>query len=813
MKANKILSVSLLVFWQCIFFSSSFAQNEYPAGKMKVIPRIPNKVSLFPLEEVHLLDSPFKRARQTDVDYLLSLKVNRLLYWYQRIAGIEPKENHYGGWENGGSNILGHYLTACSQMFAATGDIRLKQKVDSIISALTACIRISPEHTLFNDPGDPANFRKMEHDTLVFTIIGPAFPLVNGGNPWYGLHKLYAGLRDAYFYCNNEEAKKLLIQCADWANNFASHLSDDQFQQMLDVEHGGICEVMADIYAITGDSIYKKLAERFVHKKIANPIAKGIDMLYPQHANAQIPKFVGYARLYELVGKEANIQGQSAFNFWDIVLRDHTLANGGNGEYERFGPAGKISKRIGYSSSETCNTYNMLKLSKELYELTDSMKYINYYEKALYNHILAAIGPNPGMFCYYVSLKPGFFKTYSTQYNSNWCCVGTGMENPAKYGLVIYAHHKDSLFINLFIPSILNWKEKEFELKQETTFPENDTVYLKIIHSGKSNMTINIRVPIWTQNMQVFINNKVINWKETGKSYLSLQHKWKQGDEIKVIFSMQLNAESTPDNPDIAAIFYGPILLAGDFGRQGMEHVSQRVEDAWENVNAPQLKQIPMLIVDKMNLSENIHLVSNKPLTFMVETSSPTEKILLRPFYQFYKDRYSVYWDFYSKKEWEDYNKNEKQYIEDEITVGDSIQELKHDLQGEKMFTGKSFFRTFRSAKDGGWFSYKMDVKSDQPLFLVCTFWGGGWGPNPKGTFDIFVDDKKVGIQYFNESVQNHPTLFFNAVYSIPQQFTKDQKKITIRFQSHLQTINTGVFECQLTTANGLNIKQLLKNR
>jgi DUF1680 family protein len=806
---HKLYIVTLFLIFGFPFLA--LAQNEYPNAKMKVMPLVAHKVDFFSFEEIRLLKGPFKSAQQTDIDYLLSLNADRLLYWYRKIVELDTKAKHYGGWENGGSNILGHYLTACSQMYAATGDKRLLDKVDTIINGLQECIQISPEHTLYNDPGDPVIFRKIRHDTLDYTIVGPAFPLVNGSNPWYGLHKLYAGLRDAYFYCNNAQAKDLLIQCAKWVNSFADHLSESQFQQMLDVEHGGMCEVMADVYAITGDSTYKQLAYKFVHQKIEKPIAEGLDMLYPQHANAQIPKFVGYARLYELTGD--SVLGNAAFNFWDIVLRDHTLINGGNGEYERFGPAGRVSKRIGYSSAETCNTYNMLKLSKDLYAINGGVKYINYYEKALYNHILAAIGPHPGMFCYYVSLKPGFFKTYSTQFNSNWCCVGTGMENPANYGLAIYAHHQDSLFVNLFIPSVLDWKEKGFELMQETTFPESDTVRLKIIHSGKDYLSINLRVPQWTNDMKVFINDKLYKWSENKLSYISLKHKWTHGDVIKVIIPMHLRVESTPDNSKIAGIFYGPILLAGDLGRQGMEHVSQRVEDPWENVNGPQLKKLPILIVDKMNPSENIYPVLNEPLTFRVDTSFPKEEILLKPFCQFYKNRYSVYWDMFSKNDWKHYQEEENKFIFDKVIIDDSISEISHDFQGENVFKGKSFFRNFRSAKNEGWFSYKLKVNSDQPLYLVCTYWGGGWGTDPHGRFDIYANDVKIGTQYFDESVRNHPTIFFNAVYSIPQQFTKGRKEITIRFQSTKRPNNTGVFACQIMSASGLKIKPLLENQ
>lgn len=790
-----------------------YAQQEYPASKLKVSQQINNKIDLFPLEEVRLLNSPFKTAQQTDLQYLHDLNADRLLYWYRKIAGIDPHAQHYGGWENGGSNILGHYLTACSQMYAATGDQRLLKKVNYIISALRQCIEHSPDHTLFNDPHEPRIFREMAHDTLHFTMAGPAFPLVNGSNPWYGLHKIYAGLRDAYLYCNNEDAKQLLIQCADWANNFASHLTYQQFQDMLNVEHGGICEVIADVYAITGDEKYKKLADEFVHQRMAEPIANDEDVLYPQHANAQIPKFVGYARLYALTGQQDKEEGNAAFNFWKIVLHDHTLVTGDNGEYERFGPADKLYKQIGYSSAETCNAYNMLKLSKELYQLSGDRKYIDYYEKTLYNDVLAAIGPDPGMFCYYLSLKPGFFKTYSTAYNSNWCCVGTGMENPAKYGLAVYAHRQDHLYINLFIPSRLNWNEKHFVLQQQSTFPESDTVNFEVINPGANNIDINIRKPFWAKKATVLINNKAIALDESKDQYIQLKHKWRKGDRIKVIFPMHLYTESTADDPDVGAIFYGPVLLAGDYGHIDMQGVSQRVRDQWANGQAPELKKIPLIVTDKNNPAVNIKPLPNEPLTFEAKTTDTSGAILLKPFYEFTKDRYSVYWDLFSPQQWQQYQQKEKADVQDKIDVEDSVEEAAHDLQGKDMFTGRSFFKTFRSALDSGYFSYKMKVNTNKPLFLVCKYWGGGWGPDPKGNIDIYADGIKIGSQDFSQSMEDHPIVFFNVIYDIPKQITQGKKSITLRFQSHKGHINTGLFECKLVTADGLNLKDLLKNQ
>jgi DUF1680 family protein len=808
----------LVAFFSSTLFGQTSADAAPPApasrrglAPYQVQPVVREQRAAFPLTNVRLLAGPFKEAKEKDIHYLLENEPDRLLYWHRKAAGLVPKAEHYGGWENGGSNLLGHYLTACAQMYASTDDPRLLERVRYIVAELAECQRQRPDGALFNDLGMASNFDKMRRGEFSYRVVGPEFPLVNGGNPWYSIHKVMAGLRDAYRYGHDQQARAVLVKQADWAYDFAMPLADSTFQRMLDVEHGGMTEVLADVYAITGDKKYAALARKFVHQRVAQPIAAGRDMLYPHHANAQIPKFVGYERLYQLTGETDALAGQSAQQFWDLVLRDHTTVIGGNSEYERFGPAGQVSQRIGYSSSETCNTYNMLKLSELLYQRTGQVKYMDYYERGMYNHLLGSLGPEEGMFCYYTNLKPGFFKTFSTKFNSSWCCVGSGMENPAKYEEAIYSHQGNTLFVNLFVPSRLTWPEQKLVLRQTSHFPESDTVRLQVEQASGRSLTVQFRRPQWAQRPQAWVNGQPIALPATG-DYLTISRRWKKGDHVQVVLPMQLHLERTPDNPNIAALLYGPVVLAGELGTQGMARANLRAGDMWEN-NKPRLalQSIPFFIGDSEHLGQWIRPVPGRPLAFTAPSAEGGPLVTLSPFYKLNQQRYSVYWDWFSPAEWQVRTTTRQQQVRDVVAVADSASEISHGLRGEKTTTGVNFFRKYRSAGPAGWFTYDLAAGSDQPLFLVCKYWGSGWGDDTRGVLDLFVENAKVGTQDFAE--KDHETLFFDAIYPIPTQLTQGKAKVAVRFQPRPGPTNTGLIRCQLVTAQGLVVKDLLKEQ
>jgi DUF1680 family protein len=790
-----------------LLHTNCFAQ--YPPEKFTATTAIKPKVSSFPLGDVQITDELFRKAKDKVHAYLLKWNCDSLLYWHRKAAGLEPKApGHYKGWENGGSNILGHYLTALSLMYATTKDQQLLDRVNYIVNELALCQQHAKTGAVFNGLEFEKAFDDMRKGTFNYRLVGPEFPVVNGGNYFYGIHKNIAGLRDAYLLANNQKAKEVLVKYVDWINDFVNAIPQDKFQEVLNVEHGGMAEVIADVYGITGNKAYAELAKKFVQHRLANPVAQGVDMLYPQHANSRIPQFVGYGRMYELMGNEADSEGRSAAKFWDIVIQNHTLVNGGNSEYERFGPAGQISRRIGMSSSETCNTYNMLKLSHQLYERTGNTKYLDYYERAFYNHILASLD-DEGMFCYYVSTKPGWFKTFSTPFNSNWCCVGSGMENPGKYEQDIYAHDDKNIYINLFISSTVNWKEQGLVLKQQTRFPQSDTVVVRILSADKET-GIKVRQPSWLSGpAQVSVNNKILP-VAVENGYLSIARKVKKGDIIRVVLPMGLRIEETPDNPAIGAILYGPVLLAGDLGRKGIEHLDQHANEMWDLKNNPELKDIPVLVADKQHPAMSISSVKDVPLTFNMK-SIDNKNVLLRPFYAIKSQRYSVYWDLFSDKQWQDYQNYKKNYLKDEVVAGDSLSEVSHHLQSKNAPVENIFFKTCRSIKEDGQFSYNLKAATGEPLFLVVKYWGGGWDADPAGVLDIYVENTKIATNDLANKL--HETTFYDLNYLIPVQLTKGRDKINVLFKPKSGKLTSGVFSCKLMTAQGLIYKDLLKDQ
>ncbi len=807
-KRYNILKITGSVFSILIFFHVN-CLAQYSPGKFFITTAIKQKVYSFPLGDVQINDGLFRKAKDKVHQYLLKWNCDSLLYWHRKAAGLEPKvQGHYKGWEGGGSNILGHYLTALSLMYATTKDQQLLDRINYIVDELALCQQHAKTGSVFNGPGFEKAFEEMRKGNFNYRLVGPEFPLVNDGNYFYGVHKNIAGLRDAFLLAGNQKAKEVLVKYVDWINDFVTAIPKEKFQEVLNVEHGGMAEVIADVYGITGNKTYAALAKNFVQHRIADPVAEGIDMLYPQHANSRIPQFVGYGRMYELMGDNAKSEGEAAFKFWDIVTQNHTLVNGGNSEYERFGPSGQISQRIGFSSSETCNTYNMLKLSHELYECTGNTKYFDYYERALYNHILASVD-DEGMFCYYVSTKPGWFKTFSTPFNSNWCCVGTGMENPGKYEQDIYSHDDNNIYVNLFISSTVNWKERGFVLKQQTRFPQSDTMYYSVENAGKET-GIKFRRPSWLSKPAQILVNNIPQHVSVDNGYLTVYRHVKKGDVIRVILPMRLRIEETPDNPAIGAILYGPVLLAGELGRNGIENLDQHANEMWDLENNPELKNIPTIVADKQHPETWIFKVKGQPLNFTME-SRDNKKILLRPFYTINNQRYSVYWDLFSKKQWQNYKDYKNHYLKDEVIAGDSLSEVSHQLQGKNDTTENIYFKSCRTVKENGEFSYTLKAATAGPMFLVIKYWGGGWGPDPAGILEIYVENAKLATHDLGNKL--HETTFYDLDYAIPVQLTKGKEKINVLFKSKSGKLTSGIFSCKLVNAQGLVFKDLLKDQ
>lgn len=749
--------------------------------------RIKPAAKPFSLREVRLRESPFQHAMQMNARYLLMLEPDRLLHRFRLYAGLQPKAPAYGGWESMGvsGHTLGHYLSACSMQYASSGDDAFRKRVDYIVAELAQCQQKHGNGYVSAIPEGERIFREVSEGN----IRTQPFDLNGGWVPWYTMHKLFAGLIDAFVHCGNEQALTVAKGLGDWAYRTTSRLSEEQWQQMLACEHGGMNEAMANLYALTGDEKYLQVARKFYHRAVLDRLANGEDCLPGLHANTQIPKIIGVARLYEITG-EPRYRRIAEF-FWERVVKHHSYVIGGHSDHEHFGPPDRLASRLSTNTCETCNTYNMLKLTRHLFSWEPKADYMNFYERALYNHILASQNPQTGMVCYYVSLKPGHFKTYSTPFDSFWCCVGTGIENHTKYGDTVFFSGEDTLYVNLFIPSELQWKQKGFSLRMETAFPESDRVLLHLIPQQPTDLTLQIRQPWWcTQPIRVRVNGAPQRARLGEEDYLALRRRWQKGDRVEVILPSRLHTESMPDDPNLITVLHGPVVLAGVLGKE----------------SDPE-PRVPVLVTGGRPPQNWLRRTPGSPLTFRTRGAGRPEEVTLMPFYRVHGQRYTVYWRVVTEAEWQRmdtaYREEQKRLQElerrtvDAVRIGEEASEREHNLQGEKTSSGDFNGRRWRHAVEGGWFSYDLRVLPDQPVELLCTYWGSDSGGR---VFDILVDGKKIATQTLDN---NQPGSFFDVSYLLPTDLTASKEKVTVRFQAHPGRLAGGVFGLRILRLEG----------
>jgi DUF1680 family protein len=631
----KKISLTLILVLCCINTSAIFPQyvGQFSA-EQTIKPQIHVKAYSFDLSDVKLLDSRFKDNMERDGKWLLSIDINRLLHSWKVNAGMQTYARPLGGWEGLDVELrghtTGHVMSALAMMYASTGNLAYKEKGDSIVSQLAEIQKV------LNQDGYLSAFPQ----NLINRVIKgkPVWA------PWYTIHKIMAGLIDMYQYAGNKQALDVVVKMSDWAYNKLKNLSHEQLAVMLKMEFGGMIEAAYNLYGITGNIKYKKLAEFFYDHKVFDPLVQGEDDLPGLHANTQIPKIIGEARGYELTG-DKNAETLADF-FWQTVVDHHTYVTGGNSDREHFFQPDQISKHLSRATTESCNTYNMLKLTRHLFTWTADEKYADYYERALYNHILGSQEPHTGMVTYFLSYTPGTFKTYSTKDSSFWGCVGTGFENHAKYGEAIYYHDNKGIFVNLFIPSELTWKEKGINLVQQTKYPEEAATHLTIEEVKDSNFPLYIRYPSWAvSGAAVTINGEKVKVIQKPGSYVVLNRNWKAGDKIDITYPMSLHLVAANDDPDMAAVLYGPIVLAGDMGTEGMKSPEPFARDQLDYKDIPVPKDIiTTLNVSGKKLDDWLDPVKNKPLVFKtVDVAS--KAITMIPYYRIDEQRYVIYWD------------------------------------------------------------------------------------------------------------------------------------------------------------------------
>lgn len=738
--------------------------------------QVETRAQAFELGDVSVVGGPFKHAMELNKRYLLQLEPDRLLARFREYAELEVKAPQYEGWESMtlSGHSLGHYLSACSMMYASLKDSRFKDRVDYIVDELRLCQDAHGNGYVSGIPGAKEVFQE---EIAKGDIRSKGFDLNGLWAPLYTIHKLFAGLRDATNLVGNPFAVEIAVKLADWLYDCLYHLDDDQMENLMGCEYGGINEVLADLYADTGDMKYMKFAERFWHKAVLDPLAKRKDNLPGVHANTQIPKIIGLARQYELTNDTK--RKETTEFFWEQVVKHHSYVIGGNSFEEYFGEPDQLSDRIGPLTTETCNTYNMLKLTNYMFEWTSSAEVADYYERALLNHILASQHPVDGGVTYCISLDMGGFKDYNRKFDHFTCCIGTGMENHASYGSSIYFHNQNQLFVNQFITSSLQWKDKGVTIVQDTAFPEDDSLNLKISCSENVNFSLHIRYPYWAeQGVELTINGIAQQIDQKPSSFIEIDRLWQNGDEINMKIPMSLRLEQMPDNPNRIAIMYGPLVLAGELGPLNDPKAS-------ENLYTP-----VMLAKDK-SLTDWLRPVERKRNTFVTVNAGYPRDITLYPFYRMHDKMYSVYWDLFTNAEWEIINveylevrKNlsilEKATI-DYVQPGEMQPERDHNFDGDNSRVISLQSRKGRTAYDG-WFSFDLKVNELENMMLVISY--AKDLQRRETEYDIFVEntlliDPKEG---FNET-----TRFHNVTFDLPKKIYEGKETITVKFQAHKQ--------------------------
>ena len=694
--------------------------------------QIPVQMESFSVNDVTLTESAFKHAEDMDIRYLLGIDPDRLLAPYLKEAGLEPKAENYTNWENTGldGHIGGHYLSALAYMYASTGNMEIKTRLDYYISELKRCADASGDGYISGVPGGRQTWKEISEGD----IRAASFSLNDKWVPLYNIHKIFAGLRDAYLLYGSTECKDIFIGLADWMYRLTENISDEQLQGMLASEHGGLTEVFADASALSGDKRFMDMAKRFSHKRVLDPLLKGEDHLTGMHANTQIPKVIGYKRIADLEGN-ADWDKAAAY-FWETVVDNRSITIGGNSVREHFHPADDFSSMLeSEQGPETCNTYNMLRLTKMLYETSADTHYMDYYERAVYNHILSTLNPIQGGFVYFTPMRAGHYRVYSQPQTSFWCCVGSGMENHARYGEMIYSHKGDQeLFVNLFIPSVLTWGDTKVE--QINNFPAEESTSFMISPQKSRKFTLAVRIPEWAGKMEIKVNGKSTEAVSEG-GFLKVTRKWTKGDKVEVSLPMSLRAVSLPDQSDNYSFMYGPVVLAAEIGRQeqlGMYADDSRGGHIAAGRQLP-LQEMPVIVGNKDHILANITKVEGKPLTFKLTGTAPAKykEMTLVPFSSLHECRYMVYWPVLSEDQWKERVARQEEeerarlalemITADKVTCGEQQPESDHFVAMERSRNGDHNGRHWRMAMPEGWFSYTMNTRGHEVKYLriICT--------------------------------------------------------------------------------------------
>jgi len=740
-------------------------------GAPAAVAKKPAPVTPVPLSAVRLLPSPYADAMRANGAYLLRLNADRFLHNYHLFAGLPVKGALYGGWESDtiAGEGLGHYLSALSLMYAQTGQAVFRERVDYIVSELARVQAAQGDGYVGGfmhkrRDGKIVDGKEIFPEIMAGDIRSAGFDLNGCWVPLYNWHKVFAGLFDAQALAGNQQALKVALGLATYIDKVFAALGDDQVQLVLACEHGGINESFAELYARTHDPRWLALARRLYHRKILTPLAQGHDILPSVHSNTQIPKIIGLARLHEVSGQRSD--ADTADFFWRTVTEHHSYVIGGNGDREYFFEPDSIAAHLTEQTCEACASYNMLKLTRHLYAWSPDASYFDYYERTHLNHILAHQNPRTGMFTYMTPLMSGVPREYSSEENDFWCCVLSGMESHAKHGDSIWWEGGDTLYLNLFIPSAVQWRSGGASMELNTRYPFEGDIDLTVKRlAGPRTFTLALRIPAWATTHAVQVNGKAVT-VERHKGYALVRRQWRAGDRVRLSLPLALRLESTPGDAHVVALLRGPMVLAADLGP----------------ADKPFDGLAPALVGADIEGSF-VEADRSAAIYRSVGTGRPGD-MEFKPFFAQYERRAAVYFHTYSEAEWAgaeaEFRKQEALQKDlaarslDVMHLGEMQPERDHGLESDMSFPVTYRGRNGRDARTGGFFSFKMKSGPGQ-LALQATY----WGEETRRNFTISVDGQRVAHVQLNG---RQPRTFVDELYPLPQELTRGKSSITVRF-------------------------------
>ena len=761
------------------------------AGAQPITNAVPDAARALPLSAVRLTGGPLKNAQDLNAKYLLALEPDRMLAFLRLRAGLQAKAQGYGGWDGGKGkqltgHIAGHYLSGVSYLWEATGDPRFKERADYIVKELKEVQDKQGDGyigALTDNQGTDG--KVLFQEVAQGNIRSGGFDLNGLWSPWYVEHKIFAGLRDAYRFTGNPMALEVEIRFAAWAEGILSKLDDAQIQRMLNTEFGGMNEIAADLYADTGDKRWLALSDKFEHRAIVDPLARGQDILAGVHGNTQVPKMLGELARYIYTGNESD--GKAARFFWDQVALHHSFATGGHGRNEYFGQPDRLNAMVDGRTAETCNVYNMIKMARSLFAVQPDIRYADFHERALFNHILGSIDPVDGWACYMVPVGRGVTREYERNMldGSFTCCVGSSMESHALHAYGIYYESGDKLWINLYAPSTATWKAAGTSLVMDTRFPEGESATLALTLQSPRLLTLALRRPFWAgEGFGVKVNGETVHDLPKAGSYVELQRTWKSGDTVTLVLPKALREEPLPDNPRRVALMWGPLVLAGDLGGE-----QERRRRGGRGAGSSDSLEVPVFVAAERPLAQWLKPVAGKPDTFRTDGVGRERDVEFVPFYRLHRQTYGVYWDLFTPEEWQQKATayaaaQETQRKLEAATVafaqpGEMQPETDHNYQGEGAAVARVMERAAR--RGGKWFSFDLPVDPAHSMVLIATYHSD---ERQQRTFEILVDGKGVGEQTVERRTPEQDPRFFDVEYKVPAECIQGKTKVTVRFQA-----------------------------